>query len=391
MKYAPLVWAALWRKPAETLLTWLAVTAAFTLFGLMIGLNATRRHFIETARVDRLSVNQRFSNPPYNGLPIAIKAELERMEGVAAAGAFHGLSGYYGDKTRRAYVYAVDEGMRQGWSELPVTPEQWSQLFANPSGVILSRNAARRLGLKTGDTLPLTARPGERADGGTAWTFQVLGLAGDDPEWGAGGFVLGNVHFLDNQRPPAMRGQGYGFRVALRDGAASGQVARNIDRHFRNSATPTISVSAKVNAQALVNGDGDSASMTWSVAGAGLFMVLFLTANGISQSVRERIPELAVLQTIGFRPSHLIAMVFVEAAIPTVLGAVLGSVLAAVLTRWPFHSLPPALAKVFTGATLTPAVLCSALAFALLIAVVGSVVPAVKLRRLSVTDALARR
>jgi len=30
MKYFPLVWTALWRKPARTILTFLAAAAAFT-------------------------------------------------------------------------------------------------------------------------------------------------------------------------------------------------------------------------------------------------------------------------------------------------------------------------------------------------------------------------
>ena len=41
MKYFPLIWAALWRKPTRTILTLLSVTAAFTLFGLAVGVNAT--------------------------------------------------------------------------------------------------------------------------------------------------------------------------------------------------------------------------------------------------------------------------------------------------------------------------------------------------------------
>ncbi|HXR90663.1 MAG TPA: hypothetical protein VN750_10310 [Steroidobacteraceae bacterium] len=43
MKYAPLIWSALWRKPADAVLTWLTVTVAFVLLGLMLGVNATVR------------------------------------------------------------------------------------------------------------------------------------------------------------------------------------------------------------------------------------------------------------------------------------------------------------------------------------------------------------
>ena len=41
MRYFPLVWAAIMRKPARAILTLLSVTIAFTLFGLMFGMTAT--------------------------------------------------------------------------------------------------------------------------------------------------------------------------------------------------------------------------------------------------------------------------------------------------------------------------------------------------------------
>ena len=41
MRFLPLVWAAITRKPTRAIMTLLAVTVAFTVFGLMIGLTAT--------------------------------------------------------------------------------------------------------------------------------------------------------------------------------------------------------------------------------------------------------------------------------------------------------------------------------------------------------------
>ena len=67
MKYLPLVWAAIMRKPARAVLTLLSVMIAFTLFGMMIGMNATFAGIEEAARADRIFVNPRFNNP----LPIA--------------------------------------------------------------------------------------------------------------------------------------------------------------------------------------------------------------------------------------------------------------------------------------------------------------------------------
>ena len=60
MKFLPLVWAALMRRPVRAVLTLLSVMVAFTLFGLMIGLNATFDMMAEKARADRIYTWPRF-------------------------------------------------------------------------------------------------------------------------------------------------------------------------------------------------------------------------------------------------------------------------------------------------------------------------------------------
>ena len=45
---------------------------------------------------------------------------------------------------------------------------------------------------------------------------------------------------------------------------------------------------------------GDIGFVLRAILGAVFFTLLFLTGNTMMQSVRERIPELAVLKTLGF-------------------------------------------------------------------------------------------
>jgi len=84
-----------------------------------------------------------------------LKEQIARFEGVSAVGASHGMWGYYRSPDNRAYAFVVDEGMRFGWSELPLSSAQWDRLFANSSGVFVSRKAAGRFNLKEGDPFPL--------------------------------------------------------------------------------------------------------------------------------------------------------------------------------------------------------------------------------------------
>jgi cell division protein FtsX len=87
VNYFPPIWAALWRKPAEAILSWLAITVAFTLFGLMVGLHVTYDRLIDNSRTDRLYINARFPNASPMGLllPFALSDQIAHIDGVSAA------------------------------------------------------------------------------------------------------------------------------------------------------------------------------------------------------------------------------------------------------------------------------------------------------------------
>ena len=181
-----------------------------------------------------------------------------------------------------------------------------------------------------------------------------------------------------------------GFRAAVSDAAQANNIGVRIDRRFTNSSTPTISIPDKVNTENFVNSTSSVSSRTWPVAGAGIFMILLLMANGIAQSVRERTTEFAVLEALGYRERTLMALVFAEAAIPCLAGAVVGTALAAVLTELPMRYYPAELATLPKPSPSWTA-LVAALGCALLLAFVSAAIPMRRLRRLSVTEALAGR
>ena len=390
MKFFPLVWSALWRKPAEAGLIWLAVTASFTLFGLMVGLRATYDQMIENSRMDRLDVNTRFplASPTGNLMPIALRDWIARVEGVSAVGSYYELRGYYQEPSKGVRIIAVDENMRSAWSELPLTPAQWDELFATRSGVLVSRAQAVRLGLKQGDTFPLITPPGTRADGAPSWELHVLGVVPDDPRMGS--YILGNFSYVDQARPAELQGYAMGFRVAIRDAAQGNDVSLRIDKGLTNSSTPTLTIPDRANYANEVNSAISVSSRTLPVAGAGVFMILLLIANGVAQSVRERTPEFAVLQTLGYRPLTLMILVFAEVAIPCLAGALVGTALAAALTLLPSHYLPSDLASM-PKPTFSWVVLAWVLGCAVLLALASAAIPSRRLWRLSVADALAGR
>jgi putative ABC transport system permease protein len=390
VKYFPLVWAALWRKPAESILIWLAVTVSFALFGLMVGLHATYDGIVANSRMDRLYINERFpiASPTGFLLPFALRDQIAKVQGVSAVSAVSYLRGYYQDPHQRAQVLAVDEHMRQAWPELPLTAAQWDQLLATPAGVFITRARAALFGLKAGDTFPLITPSVTRADGAPSWEFHVLGVTPNMP--GHELLILGNLSYVDNSLPARSQGYAWEYRLAVRDAAKANDISVHIDQGLANSSTPTLTLPDKVAMIDAVNSGVSVASKTWPVAGAGIFMILLLTANGLAQSVRERTSEFAVLETIGYRQSTLMGLVLAEAAIPCIAGAVIGMGFAMLVTQLPTHYLPTDLGSL-PKPTLSGGIFAFALACALLLALVSAVIPLQRLRRLSVANALAGR
>jgi putative ABC transport system permease protein len=384
MKYLPLIAAALWRRPVETILTFLAVTAGFMLFASMMGLNVTYHRAVEGVPDDRLLVISRFPSTS-GGLPIGMEERLRRIPGVAAVGAWASVCGHFGAEQKFTCVYTVDEGMREALP-FPIDVSDWKRLMDTPDGTLISRTAARRLGLNVGDVVPLVVPAGVRGDGSNSWPFKVIGIVPDSPEW-PHGYRVGNLKYFQNNRPLQIQGMIGGFRVGLSDHANVNEVARSIDHSFANSGTPTRSYSAREEAAYGQSSIGDMALLTRLVAGAGLFLILYLTANVLARAVEERTAELGVLQALGFTNLQLMGLVCAEAAIPCVLGAELGTGLAAMLTAIPNRWFPKGFD--IPEATVSSAVFVEAACAAVLLALISSVLPILMLWRRRPAELLA--
>ncbi len=394
MKFWPLIRSALLRRPVEAALILLAVTVGFALFGFMLALHATVKQVIDVAREDRLYVNQRFDS--LYGLPVALEEQIRTIDGVTGVGAYRSVNGRFQNSQYGAGVYTVDDGMRWAMAEYPITSTQWDELTSSGTGTLVTKKAAARLGLHKGDVFHLSSAgvlqqfADIREDGGTSWTFQVLDIVPDVPEWGDSGVIIGNYKYTENARSRESRGYVLGFRVAVRDPQQAASIARLIDRHYANSATATQSAPHRAAAEAMARSEVSTASLTWAVGTAGLFMIVFLTGNSIAQSVRRRIPEFATLKAMGYTDVRVLWLVLAEAAAPCCLGAVLGTGLAAVFAAIPRSYIPRGLLSV-PHASVTIATFEWSCASALLIALIGAAPPILRLRRLDVATAIGGR
>ncbi len=387
MKYLPLVWAAFRRHTTESLLTLLVLTIAFTLLSSMVALKTAYNDAISVNRMDRLLVTARFSG---RGLSIARRDEITRIPGVRGAMAVQWVWGFHQEPSMEIGVSMIDQEGIAAIPELPLTPEHWKQMAAKPTGVFFTRKEAAKWNVKTGDVFPVQMSPSIREDGSNAWPFEVLGII-DDPatpvEWTPN--IFGNYEYLDAVRTQSQRGT-VRFIVAVDDPDKAEVICQRIDTSYANSETPTYCVPLQVDARSILDSVVSMREMSVGIAAAGLFMILFLCANGIAESVRERIPEFAILKTIGFRDRQIAALIFLEAALPCVAGAVLGTVLAGALGSFTSRlaegselPLPPPSVSIW--------IVGLALGVALLIGAASAILPLRRLRTLELAPALAGR
>ncbi|HWU55133.1 MAG TPA: ABC transporter permease [Rhizomicrobium sp.] len=385
MQYLPLIWAAVMRKPTRAILTLLSVTVAFTLFGLMIGLNATFDAVAEKARADRIFTWPRFGG---NGVPVAVARQVAAIPGVKAVTALNFLPGYVQDPKNQVFVLMVDQNVASVFGDYGVMPEQWNLVWKDRTGIVMSRMQAQRWNKKIGDTFTMISKQIKRADGKTSWDFKVLAIVDDIPQAG-NGFIFGNYDYIDKAKPLADQGKVNEVDLLADDPAASSAVAERIDHAFANSATPMQTITEKLARSGNDFGGLDIKKITHGIALAGMFMVLFLTGNGIAESVRERFAEFATLKTIGFSDRSVTIMVVLESSLPCILGAALGVGLAAALARQIPKLMPPGFGIPLP--TISPMVIVWAVVCAFAVAVLSAVLPILRLTRMDIASALSGR
>jgi putative ABC transport system permease protein len=384
MTYLPLIWAAILRKPTRMVLTLLSVTVAFTLFGLMVGLNATFDQVAARARADRIYTNPRFGG---NGMPVAVARQIAAMPGVKAVTALNGLPGYVQDPKNQAFVLMADENAEKVFGDW-IPPDKWEAVRKDRTGIVMTKIQAQRWHKKVGDTFTMISKQVKRADGKTSWDFKVLAIADDVPEVN-NGIIFGNYDYIDKARPLADQGKIGEADLLAVDPESAPALAERIDRAFANSATPLVTITEKLARSGADFGGLDVKKITRGIALAGMFMVLFLTGNGIAESVRERFAEFATLKTIGFSDRAVTLMVVLEAALPCVIGAGLGVGIAALLARQIPKLMPPNFGIPLP--TMSPMVILWAALSAFAVALLSAALPILRLTRMDVASALSGR
>ncbi len=382
MKYLVLVWAGLWRKKTRTILTMLSIAVAFLLFGLLQGINQGMNNVFQRLNVDRLYVQSRISMS--DGLPLSYLEKIQSVRGVRAVTHWSYFGGFYQDVQNTLPVFAVDAVTQfLVYPKIKIPPDQIVAMQRTRTGAIISTGIAARYGWKIGDKVPLRTSIWTKKDGTDTYPVDIVGIM-DISAYNAGSFPAFyiNYSYLDEARAFG-NGSVLYYIASIEDPRRGPEIAAAIDELFANSSNETMTQTEQVFAQSQIKQIGDINLIANSIVGAAMFTLLFLTGNTMMQSVRERIPELAVLKTLGFSDTTVLTMILLEAVILCVVAALVGLGLA--ILAFSFMS------SLFGALSPQARVLATGVGVAIVLAAVSGLPPAWRSVRINIIDALAGR
>ena len=379
-----LLWANLNRHPVRTYLTLLSVLVAFLLFGLLRTLAVWfGSGAMEGASVDRLVVSAKYSI--IDSLPISQMQVIQNVDGVEAVTHQSWFGGKYQDARSFFAKFPVEpRAYFDMFQEIVIDPEQLDAFERTRTGAVVPEDMMVRFGWQIGDKIPIEADIWPKKGGDRIWTFDLVGSYTTDLE--SQDVFLFHYDYFDEARQFGEGSVGW-YTVRIADPDLAPEVANTIDALFKNSLNPTKTATEDEFGRAFAAQIGNIGLMATGILSAVFFTVLLLTANTMTQALRERIPELAVLKTLGFVDARIAWLVLGESVLLCTVGGILGIGLAALLA--------PAvntLAQQFGPGAFALAwpTAASGVAVAVLLGVVVGAVPALGAGRLSIAEALRR-
>ena len=385
MKYVSLVWAQLFRSRTRTLLTLLSVVAAFLLFGMLDSVRVAFNSGGSVAGANRLVTASRLSIT--QSLPIRLETQIRQVDGVRDVAYGMWFGGIYQDPKNFFPNFSVSPNYFDVYRELQIDPAQLEDWKQTRTGAIVGETLANQFGWKVGDTIPLQATIFPRG-GSNDWPLELKGIFRSKDRAQAGNEerqLMMNWKYFDESND-YIKNQVSWYTITLDNPDHASRVAQAIDAISANSDHETKTQTESAFQQAFVKQFADIGMIVTSIMGAVFFTLLLLTGNTMAQAVRERIPELATLKTLGFKDSTVLTLVMVESVLLIGLGGLIGMGLAALVL--------PAIAPKGMGMlpphVPTPTWLVG-IGLIVVIGVVVGLLPALRAKRLKIVDALAGR
>ena len=374
MKFLPLVWAGLWRRPVRSFLTASSIVIAFVLLGLLQGVNAGFDRAIAAANRNFLVTGTRVRGGA--PMPISAMTKIQSIPGVKNVAP----RAYFMEDDRRTAEYylaaiATEPGLFLRMVGAKVDKQVLDAMRRTRNGIVGTPDMLQTFKWKVGDTITIRSRT-LQTDGNPDWTFNIVGTF-TMPATAYFGVI--NYDYYDSSRATD-RNSAEMFYVEIEDPTRAIATAKVIDRIFANSGHESRTRSQQARAEARAKQMGDVKLFTNAILGAVLFTLAFLTGNTLRQSLQDRSREFAVLRVLGYSGNRVLGLAFAEALLLYLPPALVGLGVARLLA--------PHWHEDFGSIVVSAGVALLGLSCAVSLAFVGAALPAWTLSRRPMAGAL---
>jgi len=298
------------------------------------------------------------------------------VPGVALVHPMNWFGGTYKDgKSAFANIATDARTLLTMFPEYTVGPDDAEAFARERTAALVGRELAERFDWKLGDRITLR---------GTLYpvdldvTIRAIYTGGNEDT------LFFHQEYLDEAlgRPGTVRT----YRLRAESSAAVPRVMVAVDEMFRNTPAETKTETERAFQLGFVAMAGNVKALILTISGVVVVTVLMVTANTAAMAIRERVREIAVLKTLGFRRRMILALLLSESAVIAFTGGVVGSVAARlVLERIDAVWLSQGFIR---RMEVTPDTIGSALVVAVIIGLVSAAVPAYRATRITVVEAL---
>jgi putative ABC transport system permease protein len=272
------------------------------------------------------------------------------------------------------------------YDEIELPQDQAEKWREDRQGAVVGDVLAKKLGWKVGDrvTLAGTIYPGD-------WEFRIVGIYTAKRKSVDRSTFWFRWDYLNDSVPPRMQDQVGWVAARVDDPGRSAQISQEIDRKFEERDVQTLTMSERALSMSFMGMFSAVLKAMNVISIVILFIMTLILGNTIAMGVRERTHEYGTLRAIGFLPRHLAMFVLGEALTIGALGGAVGLAFA-----YPFINnvlgrfIEENMGGIFPYFRMAPATAVLAFILALAFAAAASALPAYRVTRLQVTDALRR-
>jgi putative ABC transport system permease protein len=209
-------------------------------------------------------------------------------------------------------VHGVDKQKFQKFRSYELVSGSMDEFLAARDGALVGASVAKRKGWTAGRTVDLRAQLG--------LLMEVKGVfsSGNEEQDNT---ILADIEFVQDQYDA--RGVANQLLVKLAPNANADAVAGAIDAMVLPTRTSTQPEKAFL--QSMLEDLADLIGLATLVVAVTLIVVFLGVANTMAMSVRDRVKQIGVLRTLGFRRWQIMLVLFCESALLCAAGGVLGS------------------------------------------------------------------